>query len=162
MMLMYYSQAWRVQRLVAIHPVFLTPAVVVKRHKPHIRPKTGVKYQMCDLNLSFIPADGKIVLVQDGEVRPQQQARRLFKESLRFADVPLAKRGWAALVLSAIRKIGKTHFTLNEVYAFEKQMHGAYPQNNHVRPKIRQQLQELRDLGYIEFLDNKGEYRMLR
>lgn len=41
-------------------------------------------------------------------------------------------------------------------------MHAAYPQNSRARPKIRQQLQVLRDLGYIEFLSRRGEYRVLR
>jgi type II restriction enzyme len=35
-----------------------------------------------------------------------------------------------------------------------------YPGNRHVRPKIRQQLQVLRDSGYLEFL-SKGTYRLL-
>jgi type II restriction enzyme len=82
----------------------------------------------------------------------------MFQASARFEDVPLAKRGWAALVLAAVRNIGKTEFTLDEVYAFESGMHAAYQQNSHVRPKIRQQMQVLRDLGYVEFL-GRGEYR---
>lgn len=45
--------------------------------------------------------------------------------------------------------------------AFEDEMHAAYPQNSHVREKIRQQMQVLRDLGYVEFAA-RGEYRLLR
>jgi type II restriction enzyme len=160
LMLMHYSPEWCVQRLVAVHPVFLTAAVVRKRPKPHIRPRSGTAYWMCDLDLTGIPPDGKIVLVEDAKVRPQAVARRAFRESKRFADIPLAKRGWAALVLTAVRKIGKAEFTLAEVYAQEKTMHAAYPENSHVRDKIRQQLQVLRDLGYIEFLE-RGAYRVL-
>ena len=55
------------------------------------------------------------------------------------------RRGWAGLVLSAVRTIGKREFTLAEVYAHEQAMHAAYPENAHVRPKIRQQLQVLAD-----------------
>ncbi|HEY5329164.1 MAG TPA: hypothetical protein VIJ79_04710 [Acidobacteriaceae bacterium] len=80
---------------------------------------------------------------------------------MRFCDIPLTKRGWAAMVLSAVRKIGKKQFTLTEVYAHEESMHAAYPENSHIRDKIRQQLQVLRDLGYIEFLDKRGGYRVL-
>jgi len=65
------------------------------------------------------------------------------------------------MVLSAVRKIGKKQFTLTEVYAHEESMHAAYPENSHIRDKIRQQLQVLRDLGYIEFLDKRGGYRVL-
>ncbi len=35
-----------------------------------------------------------------------------------------------------------------------------YPNNKNVRPKIRQQLQVLRDLGLIEF-EGQGKYTLL-
>lgn len=161
LVLMHYSPEWCVRGLVAIHPVFLTPAVVMKRPKPHIR-KNGTLYQMCDLNLSLIPTDGKIALVSDGVVRTHAETRRRFQESVRFEDVPLKTRGWTALVLSTVRQIGKKEFTLKDIYKFEDAMHKAFPRNSHIQPKIRQQLQELRDLGYIEFLGMRGEYRVLR
>ncbi|MBI5242579.1 MAG: hypothetical protein HY922_02705 [Elusimicrobia bacterium] len=34
-----------------------------------------------------------------------------------------------------------------------------HPNNRHVRPKIRQQLQVLRDLGFVAFL-GRGRYRL--
>jgi hypothetical protein len=115
LMLMQYSPQWCVQRLVAIHPVFLTPTVVRKRAKPHIRPKSKDEYWMCDLNLSFIPTDGKIVVVENGMARPHSAPRQEFRDSARFEDVPLAKRGWTALVLAAVRKIGRKELTLAEI-----------------------------------------------
>lgn len=160
LMLMHYSPEWRVQKLVAIHPVFLTPAVVRKRRRPHIRPRTGQKYWMCDLNLTVIPPDGKIVVV-DGVARPQDEARKAFRASMRFAEIPVKNRGWTALVLAKVRMIGKAEFTLADVYAHEEAMHAVYPENSHVKDKIRQQLQVLRNLGYIEFLTKRGEYRIL-
>jgi type II restriction enzyme len=116
---------------------------------------------MCDLDLSVIPPDGKIIVVDKAAGRPQGKARAAFRLSKRFATIPVEKRGWPALVLAAVRKIGKAQFTLAEVYAHEEAMHAAYPENSHVRDKIRQQMQVLRDLGYVEFLSNRGEYRML-
>ncbi len=161
LMLMHYSAQWCVQKLIAIHPVFLTSVVVRKRRKPHIRPRSGLEYWMCDLDLTVIPPDGKIVIVDASGARREEDARREFRESKRFAEIPVAKRGWTALVLAAVRKIGKTEFCLDDVYAHEETMHRAYPSNSHIRPKIRQQLQVLRDLGYIEFLGKRGEYRVV-
>jgi type II restriction enzyme len=160
LMLMHYQQDWSVQRLIAIHPVFLTPSVVRKRPKPHLRPKTLKPYWMCDLDLTRIPPDGKIVIVGDGAERQRAETRRAFRESMRFGDVPLRKRGWAALVLAYVRKIDKAEFSLKDLYAYEAAMHAAYPKNSHVRPKIRQQMQVLRDLGYVQFLD-RGHYQIL-
>ncbi|QYX55774.1 hypothetical protein K1T73_11855 [Roseovarius sp. SCSIO 43702] len=54
---------------------------------------------------------------------------------------------------------GKEEFTLAEIYAFEDRLSQVYPGNNNVRPKIRQQLQVLRDNGFLEFL-GAGRYRL--
>ena len=34
-----------------------------------------------------------------------------------------------------------------------------HPDNHHIKPKIRQQLQFLRDKGYLEFVE-RGRYRL--
>lgn len=49
---------------------------------------------------------------------------------------------------------------LAEVYAFAGELARLHPRNLHVRDKIRQQLQRLRDLGFVEFL-GAGKYRLL-
>ena len=50
-------------------------------------------------------------------------------------------------------------FSLQEFYSFsEGELSAAYPDNNHVRAKIRQVLQQLRDQGEIRFKDNNGNY----
>jgi type II restriction enzyme len=47
---------------------------------------------------------------------------------------------------------------LADVYAFEPRLAALYPGNSHVRPKIRQQLQVLRDKGWLAF-NGRGTYR---
>lgn len=50
-------------------------------------------------------------------------------------------------------------FTLQEFYQFsEGHLSAAYPNNNHVRAKIRQVLQQLRDAGELKFVDGEGNY----
>jgi len=63
-------------------------------------------------------------------------------------------------VLDIVRGIGRSEFTLAEVYAQEAALGRLHSQNLHVRDKIRQQLQVLRDLGLVEFLGG-GIYRVL-
>ena len=53
-------------------------------------------------------------------------------------------------------------FTLEETYAAEPILQRLYPKNNHIRAKIRQQLQVLRDHQYLLFVDNNGVYRRLK
>lgn len=61
-------------------------------------------------------------------------------------------------VLNCIDKIDKQEFCLQDVYDFSPSLQIRHPLNNNVEPKIRQQLQMLRDGGFIEFLGN-GCYR---
>ena len=68
--------------------------------------------------------------------------------------------GWVADVLLCVERIGQVEFTLDDVYKFENYLGELHPENNHVKPKIRQQLQVLRDAGILAFL-GRGRYRFL-
>jgi type II restriction enzyme len=61
-------------------------------------------------------------------------------------------------VLNVVRALNKNEFTLQDVYAFAGHLTKLHPAYRHVRDKIRQQLQVLRDLGLVEFLGG-GRYR---
>jgi type II restriction enzyme len=50
-------------------------------------------------------------------------------------------------------------FTTADVYAFERELEQLHPDNRNVRPKIRQQLQILRDTGLLIHID-RGEWRL--
>ena len=62
-------------------------------------------------------------------------------------------------MLNCVEHIGQTEFTLDDVYKFENYLSELHPENNHVKPKIRQQLQVLRDAGILEF-KARGHYRL--
>lgn len=62
-------------------------------------------------------------------------------------------------MLNVVRALGREEFTLAEVYAFADTLRRLHPQNRHVEDKIRQQLQRLRDLGFLEFV-GRGRYRL--
>lgn len=50
-------------------------------------------------------------------------------------------------------------FSNEEVYAFAPELEKLHPDNRHVRDKIRQQLQVLRDTGFLEHI-GQGEWRV--
>ena len=50
-------------------------------------------------------------------------------------------------------------FSLADVYARADELARLHPANRHVREKIRQQLQVLRDMGLVEFLGS-GVFRL--
>ncbi len=68
-------------------------------------------------------------------------------------------RGWTLDVLLIVESLGKPEFDLPEVYAYEEKLRKLHLQNRRVQPKIRQQLQKLRDLGLLTFLGG-GRYRL--
>ena len=57
-------------------------------------------------------------------------------------------------------RTGRPDFTLTDLYAFEARLSALHPANRHVRPKIRQQLQVLRDRGWLAFGERRGRYRV--
>ncbi len=61
-------------------------------------------------------------------------------------------------VLGCVNRIQNDVFSLDEMYAFESELKFAHPLNNSIKPIIRQQLQFLRDRGFVELLGN-GLYR---
>lgn len=62
-------------------------------------------------------------------------------------------------VMRCVEKVGKREFTLSDMYAFEHELGMLYPDNKHIKDKIRQQLQTLRDKGYLDFV-SRGNYRL--
>jgi len=63
-------------------------------------------------------------------------------------------------VLNVVRALQKNDFSLDDVYRHERELARWHPGNRNIQAKIRQQLQELRDMGMVEFL-GRGEYRLL-
>jgi type II restriction enzyme len=76
------------------------------------------------------------------------------------APIEVVLNGWKRDVFQCLTQIQGKEFSLDDVYSFEARLRVRHPGNLHVRDKIRQQLQYLRDLGVVEFLGN-GRYRRL-
>lgn len=69
--------------------------------------------------------------------------------------------GWLQLTLEGVSRIPSDDFTMNEVMAACAPLAvERFPDNRHVREKLRQQMQRLRDLGLVLFLGN-GRYERL-
>jgi len=69
--------------------------------------------------------------------------------------------GWAQLTMEGVARIPSDTFTMDQVFATCAPLATArYPDNRHVREKLRQQMQRLRDLGLVAFLGS-GRYEKL-
>jgi type II restriction enzyme len=153
------DRSWLIDRLVAIHPVFLTDAVVEPR-KPLSPQARRAGWQGCNLRLDRIPPEGRITLIDSGKAVDSYQTRALYESSKRLASIEPGARGWTSTVLSIVRDIGLAQFRLSDVYARRRKLEDAFPNNHHVEAKIRQQLQVLRDLGYLRF-SSRGVYEVV-
>lgn len=115
----------------------------------------------CNILLSQVPAAGKIGIIRNGIAVPKPQVLQQWERTLFLRKESLSARGWLVDVMRCVDRSGLTEFNLSDVYKFESELSQLYPGNNNVRPKIRQQLQVLRDVGYLEFL-GRGIYRLRR
>lgn len=155
----YDADSWRVRDLILI-PHFAFSLAAVKKRPPLKDTARRHGWIGCNILLSHIPLDARIHLVSEGMVASPSDVRRRYRRVRPLAQLDVEQRGWTLEVLNVLRKLGKSEFVLAEVYAAERGLARLHPDNRHVRDKIRQQLQVLRDLGFVQFLGG-GEYRLL-
>lgn len=113
----------------------------------------------CNIRLDRVPPSGKIFIVRDRRVEDREAVLARWRRTLFLREESVDARGWLIEVMRCVEAIGKREFELDNVYAFEARLSGLYPNNRHVRQKIRQQLQVLRDRSYLDFVQ-RGSYRL--
>jgi type II restriction enzyme len=132
---------------------------IIERRKPLAVTARRAGWVGSNILLSRVPESGKIQIVQNGLVRAKEAVLAEWQRTLFLRDESPETRGWLLDVMKCVESLGRREFTLDEVYAFERQLSELYPGNQNVRPKIRQQLQYLRDRGLVEFVA-RGSYRL--
>lgn len=153
----YDPEARRVRDLIVVPRQFFTAAII--RPRPPLGPNARrAGWQGCTIRLCDVPDAGRILLIRSGVPVPQAEVRDRWRSTLFLRDATAPARGWLAAVMKAVEGVGRDDFTLEDVYAQEATLAALYPGNNNVRPKIRQQLQALRDRGWLTF-DGRGRYR---
>jgi type II restriction enzyme len=159
LLVMQYSADWFVFNLMLIPSFFFTPAAIEKR-KPLGLNARRAGWVGCNILLSEIAVDGKIRIVSQGIPVPLNTVRSQYEHVRPFSEVHIKLRGWTLDVLRMIRRIGHLRFSLDDIYAYEEALAKIYPSNRNIKPKIRQQLQVLRDLGYLIF-EGRGRYELI-
>lgn len=70
--------------------------------------------------------------------------------------------GWPRLTLRGVLQMLDSFFRMDDIFeACASDAAKEYPKNRHVHAKLRQQLQNLREHGIVEFVDNRGRYKRL-
>lgn len=155
-----YTPDYSVCNFMIIPKQFFTTSII-ERRKPLAETARRAGWIGCNILLSSIPDSGKIYLVRDGVVIPRSEVLVKWRKTLFLREEnKMSARGWMLDIMWCIERIGRNEFTLDDMYAFEGELAAAHPENNHIKDKIRQQLQILRDKGYIDFV-SRGHYRLI-
>jgi type II restriction enzyme len=146
-----------INNLILIPRYFFTPSIIEKR-KPLANTARRAGWIGCNINIATIPQNCKINIVKSGIICDKLSILEDYNKIKLLQTDNIDSRGWLLDVLFCITLIPNEIFTLEQVYRFEKSLSEKHPDNRFIKAKIRQQLQILRDKGYIEFLD-RGIYK---
>jgi type II restriction enzyme len=156
----YDRKEWSVSNVILI-PNFAFSMSAIEKRKA-LGPKARrAGWVGCNILLGRIPADAKIPIITEGCAISSSEVRKQYARLRPLEALTSEHRGWTLDVLNAVRRLGVSDFALSDVYALEPSLAQLHPHNRHVRDKIRQQLQVLRDLGLLVFL-GRGHYRLAR
>lgn len=139
---------------------FLVEPMVIKR-KPLASTARRAGWVGCNLSLKLIPKSALIPCMINGELVAPSLVREQWQSTAILDSLGSAARGWAAITLGIVERFITPEFSLNDIYRHESELALLFPSNRNIRPKLRQQLQVLRDMGLIRFL-GAGKYCMCR
>ncbi|HVC61622.1 MAG TPA: DpnI domain-containing protein [Acetobacteraceae bacterium] len=160
LLLHYDPRGLSVQNLLVIPKYFFVPEIIEER-KPLSPFARRAGWVGCNISLQGIPQAGRIFLIRDRIIEPKDEVLARWQKTLFLRDQrDVRAKGWLLGVMRCIENIKKSTFTIEELYQFENELKMIYPSNRHIREKIRQKLQILRDKGYLHFL-GKGTYRLV-
>ena len=145
---MHYNR-YEVNNLVIVPKCFFTPSVIKKRTAlKSTAERAG--WEGCVIQMNEIPTTAKIPIIINGEVRPIPDVVAQYQRVYNLQTKSVESRGWLMDTLHIVERLDET-FTIKQMYSFVDELQIKYPNNNHIPDKIRQQLQFLRDKGFIVF-----------
>ncbi len=153
----YHKTNLSVNNFLMIPKHYFVPEIIIERKPLPVTAKRA-GWIGCNIDISKIPESGRIFIVKDSIEIPQNKVEIKLKSTSFLKSQKLDSRGWIIDIMNCVDKIQGNNFTLEQVYAFENYLKMKHPDNNHIKDKIRQQLQYLRDKGIVEFT-SRGNYK---
>lgn len=144
----YELSTWSIKNLILI-PHFAFPASAIIQRKPLAITARRAGWVGCNILLSHIPVEARICVVVDNKALPENEVRAQFRRVKPLGEIKAKERGWTLDVLNSIRTLHKREFTTEDAYTLVPHLEKLHPGNRHIREKIRQQLQVLRDAGLL-------------
>ncbi|MEN8613967.1 DpnI domain-containing protein [Dehalogenimonas sp. THU2] len=154
----YDSTNLTVNDLMVVPKHFFTPEII-ERRKALSASARRAGWVGSNILLKDVPESGRLYIVRNGVVTPKADVMAIWRRTLFLREEnDMKSRGWLMDIMALVEKLGQ-EFTLGQLYTFEGNLERKHPDNRHIRDKIRQQLQVLRDRGYLEFVE-RGRYRL--
>jgi type II restriction enzyme len=168
----YELATWRVKNLLLIPSFAFPPSAIIKR-APLSSTARRAGWVGCNIALNRVPAEARIAVVTESTVISASEVREKFKRVKPLENISVTQRGWTLDVLNVVRQLVESRrrgdesgdvtgkgtrlltsaptgeFMTADVYAFTRELEKLHPDNRHVKDKIRQQLQVLRDAGLL-------------
>jgi type II restriction enzyme len=155
----YDLKKYQIVNFAVIPKHFFIPGIIEKR-KALSKNARRAGWVGCNILLQSIPQSGKIFYVKNGKIESKGDVLEKWKKTLFLQEESqIDSKGWLLDTMKCIDMVNKKEFTLKEMYVFEEELRKKYPNNNFIKDKLRQQLQILRDRGYLEFV-GRGIYRL--
>lgn len=157
-----YNQRFdSVTQFLTIPKHFFIPRMI-ERRKPLSLTASRAGWIGCNIRIEKVPESGRIYFVKGGIIQPRAEVLKEWQQTLFLRRQKDSEaKGWLLDIMKCVEQLGKETFTLQEMYGFEKKLQTLHQNNKHIRDKIRQQLQVLRDQGFLKFT-NRGEYTLSR
>ena len=154
---MHYDN-YEVNNLIVVPKCFFVPEVIEKR-RPQAKNARRAGWEGCNILLNQIPDLAKIPIIKNKVVLDSKNVCYEYNRIYSLQTNSIESRGWLFDVLRCVERLDST-FALKQMYAFVEELKIKHPMNNNIEAKIRQQLQFLRDKGFIDF-SSRGNYKKI-
>lgn len=160
LLIMQYSDDYQVTDLTLVPKFFFVPNIIEKR-PPLAASARRAGWVGCNILYDRIPMQGRIKIIKQQNIRDASDVMTEYGKALKLRTNSIESRGWIMDVLTCINLIPSNEFSLTEVYKFADELQQRHIENHNVEAKIRQQLQLLRNKGFITFI-GRGLYRKVK
>ncbi|MCK9344546.1 MAG: restriction endonuclease [Candidatus Pacebacteria bacterium] len=156
----YLVEDWKVNDFFVVPKHFFVSEIIEER-KPLAESARRAGWVGSNILFSKIPKAGQIFYIENGKELSKKEVLEKWQKTVFLKQIKKSDaKGWILDIMNCIDSLNKKEFTLQDVYNFEKNLSVIHPENKNIKPKIRQQLQFLRDKNYLEFID-AGKYRLV-
>jgi len=149
------NNCFKSKEVIFVPKVFITEEIIEKR-KPLSESARRAGWTGYNLLFEPIPSYGKLQIVKNGVLQTKDIILKESKKITSLYNTDLNKIKWKIEILKILDLVDSV-FTIQDIYKNEIKLLELFPNNNHIKEKIRQQLQFIRDDGVIVFRGN-GKY----